>query len=69
MAPLEWTGVPDAAVDRLIETEAEAVETLQQAIEPTGREGHTEALEHMLEHLIMRKQTQIDFLVRARRRA
>jgi bacterioferritin (cytochrome b1) len=68
MAALDWTGEPDAAVDRLIETESEAVETLQKAIEPTGREGRSEALEHMLEHVIMRKQDQIDFLVRARRR-
>jgi bacterioferritin (cytochrome b1) len=68
MATLEWTGEPDAAVDHLVETETEAVETLQRAIEPTGREGRSEALEHMLEHLIMRKQGQIDFLVRARRR-
>jgi bacterioferritin (cytochrome b1) len=68
-AALEWTGEPDAAVDHLIETESEAVETLQAAIEPTGREGRSEALEHMLEHLIMRKQDQIDFLVRARRRS
>jgi bacterioferritin (cytochrome b1) len=67
MAALEWTGEPDAAVDHLIETESEAVETLQQAIEPTGRDGRSEALEHMLEHVIMRKQDQIDFLVRARR--
>jgi bacterioferritin (cytochrome b1) len=69
MAALEWTGEPDAAVDRLVETESEAVETLQAAIEPTGREGRSEALEHMLEHVIMRKQDQIDFLVRARRRS
>jgi bacterioferritin (cytochrome b1) len=69
VAPLDWTGEPDGAVDRLIETESEAVETLQQAIEPTGREGRSEALEHMLEHVIMRKQDQIDFLVRARRRS
>jgi bacterioferritin (cytochrome b1) len=68
VAALEWSGEPDAAVDRLIETESEAVETLQRAIEPTGREGRSEALEHMLEHVIMRKQDQIDFLVRARRR-
>jgi bacterioferritin (cytochrome b1) len=67
MASVNWTGQPDAAVDRLIETEAETVETLQMAIEPTGREGRSEALEHMLEHVIMRKQDQIDFLVRARR--
>jgi bacterioferritin (cytochrome b1) len=69
MAAIEWTGEPDAAVDHLVETEAEAVETLQKAIEPTGREGRSEALEHMLEHVIMRKQDQIDFLLRARRRS
>jgi bacterioferritin (cytochrome b1) len=67
IADLNWTGEPDAAVDHLIETESETVETLQRAIEPTGREGRSEALEHMLEHVIMRKQDQIDWLVRARR--
>ncbi len=41
------------------------MEALQAAIEPTGREGRSEALEHMLEHLIMRKQRQIDFMERA----
>ena len=66
-AELRWTGDPGDAVDWLIETEGEAVETLVTAIEPTGREGRSEALEHMLEHLIMRKQNQVDFLVRARR--
>ena len=67
VAPLRWTGRPDEAVEWLIDSESEAVETLQAAIEPTGREGRSEALEHMLEHVIMRKQDQIDFLVRARR--
>jgi hypothetical protein len=67
VAPLEWTGDPGDAVDWLIETETEAVDTLQEAIEPTGREGRSEALEHALEHIIMRKQNQLDFLVRARR--
>jgi bacterioferritin (cytochrome b1) len=56
----------EPAVDWLIECEKEAVEALQAAIEPTGREGRSEALEHLLEHLIMRKQAQIDFLERAR---
>jgi bacterioferritin (cytochrome b1) len=69
VAALRWTGEPDGAVDWLVESESEAVETLQAAIEPTGREGRSEALEHMLEHVIMRKQDQIDFLVRARRRS
>jgi bacterioferritin (cytochrome b1) len=67
VAPLRWTGDPQKAVDWLIESEGEAVETLQKAIEPTGREGRSEALEHMLEHLILRKQDQVDFLLRARR--
>src|SRR5688572_20215901 len=57
---------PDEAIDWLIECEQKAVEALQAAIEPTGREGRSEALEHLLEHLILRKQTQIDFLERAR---
>jgi bacterioferritin len=57
---------PREAIGWLIECEAGAVEALQEAIEPTGRDGRSEALEHLLEHLIMRKQGQIDFLERAR---
>ena len=67
VAELRWSGDPGEAVEWLIESESEAISTLQSAIEPTGREGRSEALEHMLEHLIMRKQEQVDFLVRARR--
>ena len=67
VAKLKWTGDPGDAVGWLIETEEEAVDALQAAIEPTGREGRSEALEHTLEHLIMRKQNQVDFLLRARR--
>lgn len=54
------------ALDWLIETEHEAIEALQAAIAPTGREGRSEALEHMLEHMIMRKQRQLDLMARAR---
>jgi bacterioferritin (cytochrome b1) len=67
IAELSWTGDPSAAVEWLIQTEGEAIDALQAAIEPTGREGRSEALEHVLEHLIMRKQNQVDFLVRASR--
>ena len=67
IAPLSWTGDPAGAVNWLIETESEAIQALQEGIEPTGREGRSEALEHLLEHLILRKQNQIDFLLRARR--
>ena len=54
------------ALDWLIESEQEAIEALQQAISPTGREGRSEALEHRLEHMIMRKQEQVDLISRAR---
>jgi len=67
VAELRWTGDPGHAVEWLVESETEVIEALQAAIEPTGREGRSEALEHMLEHLIMRKQNQVDFLLRARR--
>ena len=68
VADLNFAGDPEEAVEWLIDTESEAVEALKDAIEPTGREGRSEALEHMLEHLIMRKQNQVDFLLRARRK-
>jgi bacterioferritin (cytochrome b1) len=54
------------AFDWLIETEAETIEALQDTIPHTGHTGDSEALEHRLEHVIMRKQEQVDFLIRAR---
>ena len=66
VAELRTEREPADAIGWLVECENEAVEALQAAIEPTGREGRSEALEHMLEHMIMRKQAQVDFLERAR---
>jgi bacterioferritin (cytochrome b1) len=66
VAELRWHSDPVKAIDILLDSEAEAIEALQGAIEPTGREGRSEALEHMLEHMIMRKQYQLDVLHRAR---
>ena len=68
VAPLRFTGDPAAALDSLIDDEGETLEALQAAIEPTGREAASEAIEHRLEHMIMRKQEQVDYLLRARRR-
>lgn len=65
VADLRFEKGAKAAVKWLAECEEAAVEALQEAIEPTGREGRSEALEHLLEHLILRKQTQVDFLNRA----
>jgi bacterioferritin (cytochrome b1) len=49
----------------LLEIEEEVVEALQDCIPFTGQEGRSEAMEHRLEHMIMRKQEQRDTLVRA----
>ena len=67
VAPPRFEADPRRAVELLIEMETEALETLQAAIEPTGREAASEAIEHRLEHIIMRKQEQVDVLLRASR--
>jgi bacterioferritin (cytochrome b1) len=68
VAPMEFSADPAKALDTLIDCEGETLEALQAAIEPTGREAASEAVEHRLEHMIMRKQEQVDYLLRARRR-
>jgi bacterioferritin (cytochrome b1) len=57
----------DAIVTQLIELEQETIEALQDTIPATGHTGDSEALEHRLEHIIMRKQEQVDTLLRAQR--
>jgi bacterioferritin (cytochrome b1) len=65
VADLRFDAGAEDAIGWLLDCEEEVIEALQEAIEPTGREGRSEALEHMLEHQIMRKQEQADFLKRA----
>jgi bacterioferritin (cytochrome b1) len=65
VAKLSFDKSVKGAIETLVEGEEAAVEALQEAIEPTGREGRSEALEHLMEHLILRKQHQVDFLNRA----
>ncbi len=52
----------DAALGALLEHEVKAVAALHEVIPHSGQEPRSEALEHLLEHIIMRKQQQIDFL-------
>ena len=66
VAPLRWTSDLGEAVDWLIESEGEAIDALRKVIPPTGNQGPGEALEHLIEHAILRKQEQVDFLLRAR---
>ncbi len=54
----------DKAIASLIENECEAVAALHAVIPHSGQEPRSEALEHRLEHLIMRKQEQVDTLRR-----
>ncbi len=67
VAELSFSADPARALDQLIASEGEVLEALQAAIAPTGREAASEAVEHRLEHMIMRKQEQVDYLLRARR--
>jgi hypothetical protein len=51
-----------SAVDALIDAEDETIAALHKVIPHSGQEPRSEALEH----LIMRKQNQVDWLRRAR---
>ena len=67
VAPLSHVADPQKAVQWLIDSEGEALEALQDAIAFTGRDATSEAVEHRLEHIITRKQEQVDALIRASR--
>src|SRR5688500_16035512 len=49
-------------------SELEEATRLVEKITARGGEAASEAVEHRLEHIIMRKQEQVDYLLRARRR-
>jgi bacterioferritin (cytochrome b1) len=68
-APVERHRSPEDMVGWLVEVEREVLEAFQDVIPTTGHTADSEALEHRLEHLIMRKQEQVDALERARRRS
>jgi Ferritin-like domain len=51
-----------AALGGLLKHEVETVTALHAVIPHSGQEARSEALEHLLEHVIMRKQQQIDYL-------
>ncbi len=65
VAPVRHHDESEAMIRWMIDAETEAIEALQDVIPTTGQEGRSEALEHRLEHIIMRKQEQVDALIRA----
>jgi bacterioferritin (cytochrome b1) len=65
VAGWSWSSDPRQTVEQLIANEEELLDSLHQVIPPTGQEARSEALEHLMEHIIMRKQNQVDWLRRA----
>ncbi len=65
VAPVPEPSDPEGNLTALISSEEEAVDAFRRVIRHTGNQGPGEALEHLLEHLILRKQEQLDFLARA----
>ncbi len=63
-AELSFAADPAQVLQQLITVEDENVAALHAAIEDTGQEPASEALEHLLEHEIMRKQRHLDTIRR-----
>ena len=64
VAPFELKTDPVAVLRQLIDHECETLAAFHAVIPDTGQEPRSEAMEHRLEHLIMRKQEQVDTLRR-----
>ena len=65
VAPIRWS---DDAVETgriLVDCEQETMAKLHAVIPATGQEPRSEALEHLMEHMILRKQSQVDRLLMA----
>jgi bacterioferritin (cytochrome b1) len=66
VAPLGFhDGDTEAMLRAVHDQEVEAVTAIQAVIPETGHTADSEALEHLIEHILLRKQDQIDYLVRA----
>ena len=67
VAAPRWSSDSSQLAAWLSDDETEAIATLREVIPSTGTQARSEALEHLVEHLILRKQHQLDFLLRATR--
>jgi hypothetical protein len=55
----------EVALRGFLDRERRLLASVHAVIPHSGQEPHSEALEHRLEHVIMRKQQQVEFLTRA----
>ncbi len=53
---------PMSALAEFLDREEALLAALHAVIEPSGQEPKSEALEHRIEHVLLRKQDQVDFL-------
>ena len=65
VAPLSFEADARKALEALIRNDEETLGVLVEVIPHTGEEAEGEALEHLVEHLVLRRQERIDFLRRA----
>ena len=65
VGPVSFERDTRKALEALVGNDEETLDALVEVIPHTGEEGEGEALEHLVEHLVLRRQEQIDFLRRA----
>ncbi len=66
LTPMEVPPLPStdagAALQEFVEREEKVMTALHAVIPSTGQEPRSEAMEHLIEHVLMRKQQQLDYL-------
>ena len=65
IAPMRWSDDAAETGRILLGCEQETLTSLHAVIPATGQEPRSEALEHLMEHMILRKQEQLDRLLMA----
>ena len=65
VAPIHWSDDAAETGRILVDCEDEALEALHSVIPATGQEARSEALAHLMEHVILRKQQQVDRVLMA----
>jgi hypothetical protein len=61
-APPLPTGDATVMLQAFLDREETVLETVHAVIDPSGQEPQSEALEHLVEHVLLRKQQQVDRL-------